>query len=75
MHFPIKALSRGLYRVFSLVINEHVFQRKKKRNLWNKDNYSSILGGLTEDTNMAAVPLFRDTNMAAETAREKQNRR
>ena len=31
---------------------------------------SSVLGGLVGDNNMAAVFLFKDTNMAAVTSRE-----
>ena len=54
--------------VFIHVINEHVFQLKQKKTIAWK--YSSILGGLVEDTNMAAVPFLRDTKMAAMTSRE-----
>ena len=39
--------------------NEHVFQLKKENICM-----CSIPGGIVGDTNMAAVPLFRDTNMA-----------
>ena len=58
--------SRGNGRlgVSTNVINEHVFKQSKKKCLHkNKVQFS-------EDTNMAAVPLFRDTNMAVETSRE-----
>ena len=55
--------SRGNGRlgVSTNVINEHVLSKAKKKCLHkNRVQFS-------EDTNMAAVPLFRDTNMAVVT--------
>ena len=41
-----------------------------KQNKRKSDEQSSTPRGLVGDTNMAAVPSFRDTNMAAVMSRE-----
>ena len=55
-------------RVLTHVINEHVFQPRTKENVCIRIQFNSprIVG----DNNTAAVPMFRDTNMAAVTLRE-----
>jgi len=46
-----------------------MFLNQRKKKMFAKGK-SSIPGGLVGDTNMAAVPLFRDTNMTAVTSLE-----
>ena len=54
------SLTRDHYLCFSTETKENVCMTQQ----------SSIPGELVGDTNIAAVPLFRDTNVAAVTSRE-----
>ena len=54
--------------VFTHSVNKHIFQPKQKKTFAQEQ--SSIPGGLIGGTNMAAVPLFRVTNMPALTSHE-----
>ena len=67
MHSYVDAVC--VLSVSTHLINEHVFQQNKRKRYY-KNRVNSIPVGLVENTSMAAVPLFRYTNMAAMTLRE-----
>ena len=64
----LRALTICQNRVFSLTALMSMFFNQNKGTHLHKN--SLILGGFVRDTNMAAVPLFRDTNKAAATSLE-----
>ena len=61
---------RGAWNVSTLVMNEHVFQPKqRKESVCMRIEFNSRR--ISWDTNMPAVPLFGDISMATVTSREK----
>ena len=58
------------YRVFSLTRDHYLFFSTETKENVCMTQQSSFPGELVGDTNMAAVPLFEDANVAAVTSHE-----